>query len=261
MYAAKAGERIPALYAIRFDDIGTPTRIQLADTLPPGFMFDYKSISWRGTPLYPDGVASPLLTIDFPQRAENSTDTIHFAIVTDSAAIGKTLASSGKLLLVYPRGRDASFPVAHAYNSVEPPASEPIIAAEPKDTAKVVIEPTPLDTVVKHAEPLELPKRPVAKRRKVEPKQFFQVDSIRVDSVKAPARDSVKVVEQPIVETTKKQKRSRIVELLGYDEGKRFYEQTELFVRAGGLIASGVVLYLLLLLLWKRRKRKEEEEQ
>jgi hypothetical protein len=164
-------------------------------------------------------------------------------------------------LLSYPRGRDASFAIAHAYDSSEPPASEPIIAAEPKDTAKVVIEPTPQDTVVKQAETLALPKRLVAKRRKVEPKQFVHVDSTRVDSIKVPALDSVKVLEHPKVETTKKQKRSRIAELLGYDEGKRFYEQTELFVRAGGLIASGVVLYLLLLLLWKRRKRKEEEER
>jgi hypothetical protein len=124
-----------------------------------------------------------------------------------------------------------------------------------------VIEPTPQDTVVKQAETLELPKRPVAKRRKVEPKQFAHVDSTRVDSIKVPAIDSVKVVEQPIVEAVKKQKRSRIAELLGYDEGKRFYEQTELFIRAGGLIASGLVLYLLLLLLWKRRKRKEEKQQ
>jgi uncharacterized repeat protein (TIGR01451 family) len=261
MYAATIGERIPALYAIRFGEIGTPTRMQLADTLPPGFMYDYKSISWRGTPLYPDGVASSVLTIEFPKRNENSTDTIHLAIVADSAAIGKQLASRGKLLLAYPRGRDASFTIAQAYNSVAPPVSEPIIAAEPKDTAKVVIEPTPQDTVVKQAETLELPKRPVAKRRKVEPKQFAHVDSTRVDSIKVPAIDSVKVVEQPIVEAVKKQKRSRIAELLGYDEGKRFYEQTELFIRAGGLIASGLVLYLLLLLLWKRRKRKEEKQQ
>jgi uncharacterized repeat protein (TIGR01451 family) len=261
MYAAKAGERIPALYALRFDDIGTPTRIQLADTLPPGFTYDYKSIAWRGMPLYPDGIASPTLTIEFPKRNENSTDTVHFVIVADSAAIGKPIASTGRLLLSYPRGRDASFAIAQAYNSVEPPASEPIIAAEPKDTAKVVIEPTPQDTVVKQAETLALPKRLVAKRRKVEPKQFVHVDSTRVDSIKVPALDSVKVLEHPKVETTKKQKRSRIAELLGYDEGKRFYEQTELFVRAGGLIASGVVLYLLLLLLWKRRKRKEEEER
>jgi hypothetical protein len=265
MYATNAGERIPALYAIRFGDIGTPTKIQLADTLPSGFQYDYKSISWRGTPLYPDGIASPVLTIDFPQRAENSSDTIHLAIVTDSMAIGKQVASRGKLLLAYPRSRDASFAIAQAYNSVAPPVSDPVVIAEPKpheepkDTAAVVVQPAQQDTVVKQAAPVELPKRLVAKKRRVELKQLAQVDSTRFDSVKAPPIDSAKVVEQPVVETTKRQKRSRVAELLGYDEGKRFYEQTELFVRAGGLIASGVVLYLLLLLLWKRRKRKEEK--
>lgn len=257
-------DTIVAAYAIQLNAIGAPMRISLTDTLPMGYNFDYQSIAWRGKKLYPDGGKSRSIAIDFPNRSEHSTDTIHVSIFLDSVGVGKSLASNGKLVLAYPRGRDATFYAVQKYGIVEPTFTQPAVAVEtrqgeePKDTTATVA--VIADTVVKRTEPVEVRKKPVAKRRKVEPKQLAQTDTTRRDSVKAPVTDSVKVVEQPLVETAKKQKRSRIAELLGYDEGKRFYEQTELFMRAGGLIASGVVLYLLLLLLWKRRKRKEESE-
>jgi uncharacterized repeat protein (TIGR01451 family) len=266
--ATRDGERIPALYALNFGEIGTPTHISLVDTLPDGFSYDYKSISWREMKLYPEGVASRFLSVDFQKREPHSSDSIRVDIIADSGATGKALTTRGKLLLAYPRGRDALFSVTQKFGAETLPlvvenlvieGMDSVQSQETKDSAKTLTVDSLssiADTTVRTLrEPVQEKKRPIAARKKKHVPQLTQEVPARLDSVQAIEIDSVLVAD----EAARQSENSRLRDLPGYEKGKVYFDSVKI-MQAAGLIASGL-LFLLLFFLYRRRKKRKGEQQ
>ncbi|MBI5473180.1 MAG: DUF11 domain-containing protein [Ignavibacteriae bacterium] len=162
-HALQAGARIPSLYILRFGEIDIPTKISFADTLPAGFSFDYKSIWWRGLSLYPQGGKSNVFAIDFPKRPTNSEDSIYVDIIADSAALGKALSSNGRLVLAYPRNRDAVFPIVQQDWPYATPRFESVAETAKAQPAKSqVVQTLSPDTNVASASPSDVLAQQVA---------------------------------------------------------------------------------------------------
>jgi len=246
------GEQTAALYALKLFEIGSPTRISLVDTLPQGFYFHLNSITWRAMKLFPQERYSRMLWVDFQKRPANSTDTIRLTIVADSSAVGKLLASNGKLVLAYPRGKDAVFAAKQMYGGVDfnqPEQSIPVATKEAKEEKQDTVAQTQStrDTVLQQAKAADTTRTvAITENRKQQQKTGVKRKaSAHKTQVHKPQKVEQKSLEQtlPVPDAEP-----------SADKNAEASEDTSRIVAAIGLIAVGIIFFLFLLIAFRRRK-------
>ncbi len=245
--AQSLNDSIHARYVLFFNDIGVPTSITLADTLPLGYSFDYKSITWKQQKLYPAGTRSRSIFVDFQKRPANSSDTLLVKIVPDTGASGTLLTTRGRLTLGYNRGIPAAFNVVQRIGKVNSELLDEQRVPTIVDSSRMIsasIEPDTLAVNVNSD--TSMIQAPVRSKSVVKPQRRRSSTVAQI----APGDSSVKQAT-PSQPTDVNNAENDLAVTTAADG------QSALVYWSVGV----AVVALLFFLIWKRRRKEKEGEQ